>query len=243
MSLAVVYSKSTEHTQKPGTRTICTFGKDVQWSTRNTNLLESPELGWVSLGLFVSVSELSNFWPELATPALSWTQQSLVFRMVATTACRRNPGPVSLGFWSVNPSDKVLFSHKLDDSLDHNNKHKTSLFFVAGQTKAIDKACDGIKLPGIYVPREHTFLKSPVSSHHWTNWIDHPFLWNILLCIVLQNHVLSWAHHQLWTVLWKKNERWVREVKAMECALGPKDIPNLNQHLEKGPRFFTEVSN
>lgn len=229
MSLAVVYSKSTEHAQKPGTRTIYTFGEDAQWSTQNTNLLESLELGWVSLGLFVSVSELSNFWPEPAAPALSWTQHSLVSRMVATTACWRSPGSVSLRFWSANPSDKVLFSRKLDDFLDNKNKPKGSLFFAAGQTKAIDKASDGIKLAGTYVPREHTFLKSPVSSRHWTSWIDHPFLWNILLCIVLQNHVLSWAHHQLWTVLWKKNEIWVREVKAMESALGSNDIPNLNQ--------------
>ena len=88
-------------------------------------------------------------------------------------------------------------------------------------------------IPRRHEPREHTFLKSLVSSHHWTSWIDHPFLWNIPLCTALQNHVLSWAHHQLWRALWKRWERWGREVKAMNLICGPNDIPNSNQVRER----------
>lgn len=66
-------------------------------------------LGWVSLawclGGNVPISGLS----QQSCPRLN----NLVSRRVGAIAFWRSPGSLSMGFWSIDASDNVPFSHKL----------------------------------------------------------------------------------------------------------------------------------
>lgn len=121
-SLAVVYSEGIEHPYKPGPRTIWPLEKMLS-DLREIQTWWEPSVG-LGLSWFVSRSELSNFWSEPTTLALSWTQQSPVSKKATSTACWRNLGLTGLGFWSIDISDNVLFSHKLNDFLYNKNKQK-----------------------------------------------------------------------------------------------------------------------
>lgn len=151
------------------------------------------------LSWFVSGSELSSYWSEMQHQP--WTCQSLLSRRATTTVCWRSLGCPSLDLIH-GTSCNVLFSQKRCAFLENKNKHKGPLGII--RMNSIGKCATPKSICRRHVPREHTFPKSPVSSHHWMSWIDHPFLGNTPLCTALQNHVLFWARHQLWRVLWKK---------------------------------------